>query len=318
MTKTILVTGGAGFIGSHLVNRLIIEGYDVVVIDDFNDYYNPFWKEQNIAHYVKYENFRLYRGSITDKNILNEIFKKEHINIIIHLAARAGVRPSIEDPHLYYEVNIVGTLNLLECARKYNVKDFVFISSSSVYGNFQKAILSEDERTDKQASPYGATKKSGELLVYTYHHLFGLSCVILRFFTVYGERSRPDMAPYLFTDALLHHKKIKKFGNGFSQRDYTYVGDIVDGITKCLEKNFSYEIINLGNSSPVTFNDLIAILEEITGEKAEIDVYLDQPGDVLSTHADITKAKNLLGWVPKTSLREGLLRFVIWYRKNRL
>ncbi len=315
--KTIMVTGGAGFIGSHVVDRLIERGEKVVVIDDFNNFYKPNFKEENIACHLDNKNFKLYRGDITDWKFLTNVFQKEKIDKVLHLAARAGVRPSIKDPNLYQRVNISGTQNLLELARRNHIKDFIFASSSSVYGNQKKIPFSEDDSADRPISPYGATKRATELLAYAYHNLFGMNCIGLRFFTVYGERGRPDMAPYLFTESMFEGKEIQRFGDGTTKRDYTYVGDITDGVMKCLDKNFGYEIINLGNNKPITLNEFIKTLENIIGIKAKIVPNPEQPGDVKVTYADISKAKKLLGWEPKTTLSEGLGKFVEWYKKSR-
>lgn len=317
-SNIILVTGGAGFIGSHLVDELLSHGYEVVVVDNFSDFYNPAFKEKNIRRHESNKKFHLCRGSVTDMDFLRPIFKMHVFDTIVHLAASAGVRPSIENPALYYETNVRGTLNLLELARAHNIRNFIFSSSSSVYGNSSRAPFSEDESADRHLSPYGATKRACELLTHTYHVLYAMNCINLRFFTVYGERGRPDMAPYLFVDALFNGKKIKKFGDGSSvKRDYTYVGDVVNGIMKCLDKNLGYEIINLGNSAPVTLDEFISTLEDITGKKANIELCSSQPGDVLLTFADVRKAEKLLGWKPNISLRNGLGKLVEWYKAER-
>ncbi len=314
--EKILVTGGAGFIGSNVAEALIRQGKNVIIIDDFNDFYNPAWKRENIKEIKK--RAAIYEADIRDKQALEDIFKKEKFGSIIHLAARAGVRPSIKDPILYQEVNIGGTHNILEAARKYGIQNLILASSSSVYGNQKKTPFSEDDRVDNPISPYAASKRAMELLAYTYHHLFDMNITCLRFFTVYGEGGRPDAAPYLFTEKILKGEEIQKFGDGTSKRDYTYVGDIVEGITKCLGKTFGYEIINLGSNNPVSLNEFIEILEKTTGKKANVKELPMQKGDVDITYADITKAKKLLGWEPRVSFKEGIQRFVEWYKTNRM
>ena len=313
---SLLITGGAGFIGSHLVAR-VLKDYSVVCVDSFNDYYNPRWKEDNVRTFLNKPNFSLHRIDITDESALRAVFKSHEIDGIVHLAARAGVRPSIDQPRLYQEVNVGGSLNVLELAREFGVKQVVLGSTSSVYGNQQKVPFSETDPVDHPISPYSATKKAMELLGHTYSYLHGMNITCLRFFTVYGPGGRPDMAPYLFTEAILHGKSIKKFGDGSSRRDYTFVEDIVDGIVKAIENPFRYEIINLGNNTPVTLNQFIETLETITGKSMVFDRYPIQPGDVDQTFADISKAKSLLGWEPKTSFEDGLREFVSWYKKVR-
>ena len=273
----ILPTGGAGFIGSHTLDALIGLGHTVVVIDDFNDYYNPVFKAENIARYATDQRVTVYRGSITDLPLLTDIFAKEKINAVIHLAARAGVRPSIADPKLYQEVNVVGTENLLELCKEHEIKKFIFASSSSVYGNQTKIPFSETDPL-YPISPYAETKKSVELMAQSYHLLYGINCIGLRFFTVYGERGRPDMAPYLFTEKILKSQEIQRFGDGTSRRDYTYIADIVTGIIKCLDADLAYEIINLGNNKPITLNEFIATTQKLTGKKAIIKQMPMQPG----------------------------------------
>lgn len=316
--KTILVTGAAGFIGSHLATTLLKKGTKVIAVDDFNDYYDPKFKENNIVEHLKSKSYSLHRGDITDYKFLQDLFKNNKINHIIHLAARAGVRPSIENPLLYQKVNIEGTQNILELAHKHNIKDLIIASSSSVYGNQKKTPFSEIDSVANPISPYAATKRATELLAYTYHHLFSLNCILLRFFTVYGEAGRPDMAPYLFTKLILANKPINKFGDGTSKRDYTYIDDIIDGIIRCLDKNLGYEIINFGNNAPVSLNEFIVTIEAATGKTAKIKQMNTQPGDVDITYADITKAKKLLNWQPKTSLKQGMNKFINWFKENRI
>lgn len=317
MKQTLLITGGAGFIGSSLI-AAIINDYKIICIDNFNDYYNPLWKEENIQPFLKHKNFILYKTDICNLEDLKQIFTNHKINKIIHLAARAGVRPSIENPLLYEQVNVGGTLNLLEMARQYQIPHFIFASSSSVYGNQAKVPFSETDSVNKPISPYAATKKAAEMLCHTYAHLYKIKTTCLRFFTVYGPKGRPDMAPYLFTKAILTGEKINRFGNGQSQRDYTYVDDIVSGIIKTIDKIFDFEILNLGNNQPVSLNNFIQTIENLTDEKAQIINLPTQAGDVAKTYADISKAKKILNWQPKTDLSTGLKKFIDWYKTNRL
>lgn len=309
----VLVTGGAGFIGSHLCDALIARGEEVICLDNFNKYYNPLMKEKNISNVKNHKNFHLVKGDILDNELLEYLFDFNNIDAIIHLAARAGVRPSLENPKLYEAVNVRGTLNLLEKARENGVKNFVFASSSSVYGGASKVPFFEKDNVDKPISPYAATKKSGELLCHTYHHLYGLNVACLRFFTVYGERGRPDMAPYKFMKRVMEGMFIEKYGKGDSSRDYTYVGDIVQGVIGALDNNKGYEIYNLGNSYPISLNDFIKTIEDVTQYKAVIKQKGMQAGDVHITYADITKAKQMIGYDPQTSLKEGMKRMYEWY-----
>lgn len=316
--KKILITGAAGFIGSNLTSKLLKEGYFIVGLDNLNDYYDPLWKLENISNFQHNPNFKFIKGDVLDEKLLKSIFKKHSFDCVIHLAARAGVRPSIANPKLYEEVNVRGTLNILEQAKNNNIKKFIFASSSSVYGNQSKVPFSEKDPVNTPVSPYAATKKAGEALCYTYSHLYCLPVVCLRFFTVYGPGGRPDMAPYLFTKAILEEKPIKKFGDGTTSRDYTYIDDIVSGISSALDYECNFEIFNLGNSHPVTLNKFIENLETITGKKAIIEALPMQPGDVEKTYADISKAQKLLNYAPRTTFFQGLSLFVTWYRKNRL
>ncbi|MEM3373885.1 MAG: GDP-mannose 4,6-dehydratase [Candidatus Woesearchaeota archaeon] len=313
--ETILVTGGAGFIGSHVCDKLLEKKKKVICLDNFNDYYDPEIKRKNILHNLKNKNYVLIKADIRDYDKLKEVFKNYKPNKVVHLAARAGVRPSLENPFIYEETNVNGTLNLLELSKDYKVKNFVFASSSSVYGNNKKVPFSEDDKTDNAISPYAATKKAGEVLCYTYSYLYNLNSSCLRFFTVYGPRGRPDMAPYMFTKNILEGKPIKVYGDGSSKRDYTYVSDVVSGIIAALEKNFKYEIFNLGNSNTVSLNELIKTIEEITGKKAIIKREKMPKGDVPLTYADITKSKRLLGYEPKTNIKEGMQKFYEWYKE---
>lgn len=312
----ILVTGGAGFIGSHTIRQLLKKGYYIVCVDNFNDYYNPQIKEDNIKDFIKHKNFKLYREDIVDYDVMKHVFDIEKIDKICHLAARAGVRASIENPLLYEQVNVRGTLNLFELAKVFKIKNFILASSSSVYGNSKKIPFSEKDNVDHPISPYAATKKSAELLAYTYHHLYGLHCTVLRFFTVYGPSGRPDMAPFLFVDSIYRGKGIKKFGDGSTKRDYTYIDDIVSGVISAIETDLEYEIINLGNNKPVNLNYFIELIEKLLNKKAIIEMQPKQPGDVDITYAKISKAKKLLDYYPTTSIEVGMKKFITWYLKN--
>lgn len=312
----ILVTGGAGFIGSHTVRQLLEKGYFVVCVDNFNDYYNPQIKEGNIKDFIKHKNFKLYREDVINYEAMKHVFEIETIDKICHLAARAGVRASIENPFLYEQVNVRGTLNLLELSRIYKIKNFILASSSSVYGNSSKVPFSETDNVNSPISPYAATKRSAELLAYTYHHLYDLHCTVLRFFTVYGPSGRPDMAPFLFVDSIYKGKKIKKFGDGSSKRDYTYIDDIVSGVISAIETDLEYEIINLGNNKPINLNYFIGLIEKLLNKKAIIDRYPKQPGDANVTFANLNKAKRLLHYIPETSIEKGMKKFIAWYLNN--
>ena len=310
----ILVTGGAGFIGSHLIDKLLSNGIEVICLDNFNDYYSPERKRKNIAHNLSNKNFTLIKGDITDNALLDTIFNKNKIAKIVHLAARAGVRPSLDDPGLYTKVNILGTLNLLEQARKHAIKTFIFSSSSSVYGSNKKMPFSETDVTENQISPYAITKKSGEMICKFYSETYGVHITCLRFFTVYGPRGRPDMAPYKFTEIIAKGCQIEMYGDGSSRRDYTYVSDVVEGILLSLEKSPKYEIINLGNGNPVELKRFISTIEELLGKRANIVKKPMPKGDVLATYADISKAKKILGYNPKVSIEEGLKNLIEWYK----
>ena len=310
----ILVTGGAGFIGSHICERLLLQKNRVICIDNFNDYYDPAIKEENISGLKDNSDFSLHRSDILDRDKLEDIFSENQVDIIIHLAARAGVRPSIENAGLYEKVNIEGTINLLDCARKFDVKRFIFASSSSVYGGNKKIPFSETDNVDNPVSPYAATKKAGELICYTYSHLFNISIFCYRFFTVFGPRQRPEMAIHKFTREILSETPIVMYGDGSSSRDYTYIDDITDVVTSNLDNVNGYEVFNLGNSRPVRLTELVSIIEKATGKTAIIEHREMQPGDVPATFADIIKARKMLKYNPKTSLEEGVKKFVSWYR----
>jgi len=317
--KDILITGGAGFIGSHLVDRLLSEGdWRITVVDDFNDFYSPAIKRDNIREHLKNPNYKLVEADIRDCAALEEAFVETNFDCIVHLAARAGVRPSLQEPQLYVETNINGTMNLLELARRYGVKQFVFGSSSSVYGVNEKVPFAEDDPIFNPISPYAATKAAGELICHTYAHLYDMRIVCLRFFTVYGARQRPDLAIHKFARLISEGKPIPVFGDGSTRRDYTYVDDITAGVRAAIDYDQSgYEVINLGESRTVELRELISLIERELGARAEIDRQPQQPGDVPQTFADISKAKRLLNYDPQTQIEAGLKRFIEWFNASR-
>lgn len=315
-SQKILVTGGAGFIGSHVCEALIAKGYGVAALDNFDPYYDPSQKRRNLENLKGEKNFGLIEGDIGDEELLEKLFDEAKFDGVVHLAAKGGVRASIENPSEYVEVNIGGTTKLLDKCRKFEVGQFVFASSSSVYGDRKEGPFAETDQTDKQVSPYAATKKAGELMCGTYANLFGIKTAVLRLFTVYGPRNRPGMACSNFASAMLSDHRIVKYGEGFTGRDYTYIDDVVEGILAVIEKSVDNEVINLGNSHPVTLNNLIEVFEKVVGVEARIDQQELQAGDVELTYADIGKAKRLLGWEPKTDLETGIEKLVGWYRKQ--
>ena len=316
--KNILVTGGAGFIGSHLVDKLLAENvWNVMALDNFNDFYAPKIKRTNIQNNLTNPNFHLAEIDICDANSLSELFEQSKFDVVVHLAARAGVRPSLENPTAYVETNINGTMNLLNLARDYGIKQFVFASSSSVYGINSKVPFAEEDKIDQPISPYAATKGANELLCHTFSHLYGIRTIGLRFFTVYGARQRPDLAIHKFAKLILDGKSIPVFGDGSTRRDYTYIDDIIQGVRAAIDYEKSpYEIFNLGESQTIELRELIEILEENLGRKAVIDRQPMQPGDVPITFADISKAKKLLNYNPTTKIREGIPKFVEWFMKT--
>jgi UDP-glucuronate 4-epimerase len=318
--KNFLVTGGAGFIGSHLVDRLLsTDVARVTVVDDFNDFYDPSIKRENIREHLRDPRYSIHEVDIRDRSALEQLCQKTNFDCIVHLAARAGVRPSLSEPQLYNETNINGTLNLLELARQHNIKQFVFGSSSSVYGINAHVPFSEDDPIRQPISPYAATKAAGELLCHTYSHLYGLRCVCLRFFTVYGPRQRPDLAIHKFAKLISQHKPIPVFGDGATRRDYTYIDDIIDGVMAAIHYDHSnYDVFNLGESRTVELKELISLLEKELDAHAIIDRQPPQPGDVPQTFADIAKARKWLNYNPQTQIEEGLRRFVEWFRMRGL
>lgn len=337
-----LVTGGSGFIGSHLVEKLLKEGHSVINIDNFDNFYDYQIKIKNtlesIANFSDYtftdketdiknlislsksNNYTLYYQDIRDKNGLEEIFKNHKIDLIIHLAALAGVRPSIERPLEYEEVNVRGTMNLWELCKEFNIKKFICASSSSVYGNNEKIPFAETDNVDNPISPYAATKKCGEILGHVYHQLYNIDMIQLRFFTVYGPRQRPDLAIHKFTKLISEDKEIPFYGDGNTARDYTYVDDIIDGITKSISyletHSKIYEIINLGESQVINLNEMLSTIEQALGKTANKKILPMQPGDVQKTNADIGKAKTLIDYKPTTDFQNGIKKFVEWFLRK--
>lgn len=318
--KTYFITGGAGFIGSSLTDKLLKEKNKVITIDNFCNFYNPKIKENNILEFLSNENYKIYRKDIRDKQAIKSIFDENKIDIVVHLAAMAGVRPSIENPVLYQEVNCLGTQNLLEEMKMHEIKNLVMASSSSVYGNCKEVPFREDMIVDYAISPYAATKKANEVMTHVYHKLFDMNVIMLRFFTVYGPKQRPDLAINKFTRLMLENKEIPKFGDGTTSRDYTYIDDIVDGIIKTCEyvnnNSMVYEILNIGNSSPVSLKEMINVIGRTLKIEPKIKQLPMQPGDVDKTYADISKAKKLIGYEPKITFEEGIQRFINWYKEN--
>ncbi len=311
----ILVTGGAGFIGSHLVEKLLAVGHEVVVLDDFNDFYDPRIKHANIAGFAK--DVSVCHVDLRESDSVRAVFHREKVDAIAHLAARAGVRPSIQQPRLYYDTNVVGTLHLLEAARVTGVQRFIFASSSSVYGASKAVPFSEDQHLIQTLSPYGATKVAGEFLCSTYSHLYQMRVVALRYFTVYGPRQRPDLAIHQFTRRIYAGQPIDQFGDGSTRRDYTYIDDIIQGTMAAL--NYSgplYDVFNLGESHTIKLKDLISAIEHALGKQAKIRPLPEQPGDMPLTYADISKARKLLGYNPTTKLSEGLPKFIDWFLQS--
>lgn len=315
MSEKVLITGGAGFIASHLCEKLLADGFEITVIDDFNDYYDPLIKDANIASFR--DRITVVQGDICNQELVESVFAATQFNKVYHFAARAGVRPSIANPRLYSRTNIDGTLNLLEGCRNTGVQQFIFASSSSVYGVNQKIPFAEDDPIQRTISPYAATKLAAEQLCSNYSHLYGIRCICLRFFTVFGPRQRPDLAISKFTRKIMAGEPIDQYGDGSTARDYTFVEDIINGVVAAGRyRATDFEIINLGGSSPITLLELISNIEEILGKKAAINYLPDQPGDVSLTYADVSKAHSILGYTPGTPLRKGLERYVEWVKNT--
>ncbi len=312
--KRILLTGAAGFIGSHLSEHLLERGDTVIGIDNFNDYYDPQVKRGNVDEALKSERYTLHKADICDESRLLDFFDEAKPDVVVHLAARAGVRPSLQDPNLYHRVNIIGSQHILDACLKYKPSHLVFASSSSVYGGITETPFTETMDIARPISPYAATKRMNELMGHVYSHVYGLKVTMLRFFTVYGPRQRPDMAIHKFTRLLLEDRPIPMFGDGSTRRDYTYIDDVIDGVVKSIDRPFDYEVFNLGESQTTSLRELIDLLAHHTGKTPIIEEQPLQPGDVEVTYADISKARNLLGYAPKTSMDEGIARFVDWYR----
>ena len=312
-SRTILVTGGAGFIGSLLIDNLLKKGDNIVCIDNLNEFYNPSIKKLNQVVHYDYDHYKFYEGDILDEVLVKSIFKKHDIEIVIHLAAMAGVRPSISNPSLYTRVNIIGTRIILDAMVESNVERLIFASSSSVYGNNKKIPFCEGDSVDRPISPYAATKKMGELLCHAYHHIYELNISLLRLFTVYGPRQRPEMAIHQFVRNALKGEPIIVFGNGSTARDYTYIDDIIDGIIQSIESDDRYMIYNLGNSEPIKLSNLISTIAETTSIEPNIEYQEIPQGDVLQTYADINRAQNNLKYDPKTGIQDGISKFVKWY-----
>jgi UDP-glucuronate 4-epimerase len=318
-TQHILVTGGAGFIGSHLARRLLGRGDRVTALDDFDDFYDPARKRENVEELRRSpggERLALVEGDIRDAALVDQLFERGRFDAVVHLAARAGVRPSLREPVLYEDVNCIGTLRLLEAARRHGPQVFLFGSSSSVYGINPKVPFSEDDEVNQPISPYATTKRAGELLCFNYHHLYGMRTACLRFFTVYGPAQRPEMAIHKFTDLLFRGRAVPLFGDGESRRDYTYVDDIVDGLVATLELAPGFEIINLGGAETISLAELVDLLAAELAVEPRIEYLPVQPGDVPITYADVSKAARLLAYSPRVPIREGLKRFVAWYRER--
>jgi len=311
----VLVTGGAGFIGSHLVEKLLAASHDVVVLDDFNDFYDPQIKHANIAGLAR--DVTVYHVDLRDSESVRNLFHREKVDVITHLAARAGVRPSIQYPRLYYDTNVTGTLHLLEAARVTGIERFIFASSSSVYGALKAIPFSEDEHLSQTISPYAATKVAGEFLCSTYSHLYNLRVVALRYFTVYGPRQRPDLAIHQFTRRIYAGQPIDQFGDGSTRRDYTYIEDVIQGTMAALEyEGPLFDIFNLGESETIQLKDLIMAIENALGKRAKISQLPEQPGDMPLTCADISKARKLLGYNPTAKFSDGLPKFIDWFLHN--
>ena len=313
----ILITGAAGFIGSHASEKFLAAGHTVFGIDNFDPFYSRNFKNRNMENLIGKDRFSFYEGDILDTAFLDNLFNSNKIELVIHLAAKAGVRPSMDHIHEYYQTNVTGTVNLLECMRLKGVRKMLFASSSSIYGNNTKTPFAETDPVDHPISPYASTKKSCELLCHVYSHLYGFDITCLRFFTVFGPRQRPDLAIHKFTRLIEKGSPIPFFGDGSTARDYTYVSDITDGIYCAFEKVKGFNTYNLGESRVVLLRDLIKVIEERLGKKAVLDMKPMQPGDALITFADIKRAKSEIGYNPQFDLKTGIDNFVTWYLNNK-
>ncbi len=314
--KRILVTGAAGFIGSHTCDALLARGDFVAGIDCFDSFYDPAIKRRNIAGALQSNRFRLHEVDICDEAALMRVFESEKPDVVVHLAARAGVRPSLEDPNLYHRVNVIGSQHMLDACRKYKPSHLVFASSSSVYGGIKETPFRETMACDRPVSPYAATKRMNELMAHVYYRVYGLRVTLLRFFTVYGPRQRPEMAIHKFAKLIEEGRPVPMFGDGSSLRDYTYIDDIMDGVLKAIDTPFDYEIFNLGESHTTSLKELIDLLGELLGKPAKIELLPFPPSDMETTFADISRAREMLGYAPRTSMREGLAQFIAWYRNR--
>lgn len=315
--KTVLITGAAGFIGSTLADRLLERGDRVIAVDEFNEYYDPRIKRRNIAAALHNDAYTLHVVDICEFDALREVFEKNEPDVVVHLAARAGVRPSLRDPNLYHRVNVIGSQHVLDLCRAHVKSHLVFASSSSVYGGLTEVPFHEGLPVDKPISPYAATKRMNELQSHVYHHVYGLKVSLLRFFTVYGPRQRPDMAIHKFTKLIEQGQPVPMFGDGKTERDYTYIDDCIDGVAACIDRPFDYEIFNLGESHTTRLRDLIAMIGRAVGREPVINRLPDQPGDVPITYADVNKARRLLNYNPRYDMEEGIARFVDWMRANK-
>lgn len=315
--STFLVTGAAGFIGSHLCDRLLADGHAVAGLDNFDPFYPAALKRRNLVGALAHKGFQLHEADIRDSAAMTRIFERMRPSVVVHLAARAGVRPSIEDPRLYADVNVGGTVNMLECARLAGVQKFIFAGSSSVYGNNAKVPFSEEDAVDHPISPYAATKKAGELLAYAYHHLYKLPISCLRFFTVYGPRCRPDLAIAKFTRLIDAGEPVPMFGDGGMKRDFTHISDILQGILASIERCKAFHIYNLGESRPIVLREMIQMIAAALGKPARIQSLPRQPGDVEATFADVARAKKELGYDPEVPFEEGIRDYVQWYLREK-
>ncbi|OGY94853.1 MAG: protein CapI [Candidatus Komeilibacteria bacterium RIFOXYC1_FULL_37_11] len=312
---SILVTGSAGFIGFHVAKKLLEMGVRVIGIDNLNNYYDVNLKKDRNNILKKYKNYKFCKGDLANLNFIKKVLNSEKIDKVCHLAAQPGVRYSLINPQAYIQSNLIAFSHLIEEVRKHKIKDFIYASSSSVYGKNKKTPFSVEDNVDRPISLYAATKKSNELIAHAYHHLFGINCTGLRFFTVYGPYSRPDMSPIIFSKAISQNQVIKVFNYGKMKRDFTYIDDIVDGVLSALHHSYPYEIFNLGNNRPINLQYFIALLEKNIGQKAKKKLLPMQPGDILSTAADIKNSQKKLGFTPKTPIEEGIKKFTDWYKE---